>query len=41
MIGMWFAHFGLAVTIFGVVMVENHTEHRDLRMGVGRRSETG
>ena len=34
-IGMWLAHFGVAVMIFGVVSVENHTEHRDLRMGVG------
>ena len=41
MIGMWLAHFGLAVTIFGVVMVENHTEHRDLRMGVGDTQQLG
>ena len=41
MFGMWFAHLGLAVTIFGVVMVENHTEHRDLRMGVGDRQQLG
>ena len=41
MIGMWLAHFGLAVTIFGVVMVENHTEHRDLRMGVGDAQQLG
>ncbi|MDC1240909.1 heme lyase CcmF/NrfE family subunit, partial [Litorivicinus sp.] len=34
-IGMWMAHLGVAFMIFGVVMVENHTEHRDLRMGVG------
>ena len=40
-IGMWLAHFGLAVTIFGVVMVENHTEHRDLRMGVGDMQKLG
>ena len=40
-IGMWLAHFGLAVTIFGVVMVENHTEHRDLRMGVGDTQKLG
>ena len=40
-IGMWLAHFGLAVTIFGVVMVENHTEHRDLRMGVGDSQKLG
>jgi len=41
MIGMWLAHFGLALTIFGVVMVENHTEHRDLRMGVGDSQNLG
>ena len=41
MIGMWFAHFGLAVMILGVVMVENHTEHRDLRMGVGDAQRLG
>ena len=41
MFGMWFAHLGLAVTIFGVVMVENHTEHRDLRMGVGDTQQLG
>ena len=41
MIGMWLAHFGLAITIFGVVMVENHTEHRDLRMGVGDIQQLG
>jgi cytochrome c-type biogenesis protein CcmF len=41
MIGMWLAHFGLAVMIFGVVMVENHTEHRDLRMGVGDSQNLG
>ncbi|MGB0358948.1 MAG: heme lyase CcmF/NrfE family subunit [Litorivicinaceae bacterium] len=41
MIGMWLAHFGLAVMIFGVVMVENHTEHRDLRMGVGDTQQLG
>jgi|TARA_B110000305_G_scaffold147463_1_gene163733 cytochrome c-type biogenesis protein CcmF len=34
-IGMWMAHLGVAFMIFGVVMVENHTEHRDLRMGAG------
>ena len=38
---MWFAHFGLAVMILGVVMVENHTEHRDLRMGVGDAQRLG
>lgn len=38
---MWLAHFGLALTIFGVVMVENHTEHRDLRMGVGDSQNLG
>ncbi|HBX26794.1 MAG TPA: heme lyase NrfEFG subunit NrfE [Gammaproteobacteria bacterium] len=41
MIGMWFAHFGVAIIIFGIVMVENHTEHRDLRMGVGDRQKLG
>ena len=40
-IGMWFAHFGVAITIFGVVMVENHTEHRDLRMGIGDTQKLG
>jgi cytochrome c-type biogenesis protein CcmF len=40
-IGMWLAHFGLGVTIFGVVMVENHTEHRDLRMGVSDTQQLG
>jgi cytochrome c-type biogenesis protein CcmF len=34
-IGMWFAHLGVAVAIFGVAVLENHTEHRDLRMGIG------
>jgi len=34
-IGMWIAHFGVALAIFGVAVLENHTEHRDLRMGVG------
>ncbi|NBS12256.1 MAG: heme lyase CcmF/NrfE family subunit [Gammaproteobacteria bacterium] len=33
--GMWVAHIGVAVTVFGVAMVENHTEHRDVRMGPG------
>jgi len=32
---MWIAHFGVALAIFGVAVLENHTEHRDLRMGVG------
>ncbi len=41
MIGMWSAHLGLAITIFGVVMVQNHTEHRDLRMGVGDTQQLG
>ncbi|MBH95687.1 MAG: heme lyase NrfEFG subunit NrfE [Gammaproteobacteria bacterium] len=41
MIGMWFAHFGVAIIIFGIVMVENHTEHRDLRMGVGDTQKLG
>ena len=40
-IGMWLAHFGVAVMIFGVVMVENHTEHRDVRMGVGDTQKLG
>ncbi len=40
-IGMWLAHFGVAVMIFGVVMVENHTVHRDLRMGVGDTQTLG
>ena len=40
-IGMWSAHLGLAITIFGVVMVQNHTEHRDLRMGVGDTQQLG
>lgn len=34
MIGMWCAHFGLAIVIFGIVMVENHSEQRDVRMGL-------
>ncbi len=34
-LGMWLAHIGVAVAIFGVAVLENHTEHRDLRMGVG------
>ena len=40
-IGMWLAHFGVGVMIFGVVMVENHTEHRDVRMGVGDSQRLG
>jgi cytochrome c-type biogenesis protein CcmF len=39
--GMWTAHIGVAVTIFGVAMVENHTEHRDLRMGPGDAQALG
>ena len=39
--GMWTAHIGVAVTIFGVAMVENHTEHRDLRMGTGDAQALG
>jgi len=36
-----FAHFGVAVTVIGVVMVSAYSEERDLRMYYGEKSKIG
>ena len=39
MAGMWLAHFGIAVFIFGVTMVRTGEVERDVRLGIGESTE--
>lgn len=40
-LGMWVAHFGIAVTVLGIAMVVVYSEERDVRMAPGDRVEVG
>jgi cytochrome c-type biogenesis protein CcmF len=40
-VGMMLAHFGIAVFIFGVVMVKSYEVERDVKMAVGDRTTIG
>ncbi|HEX8375134.1 MAG TPA: cytochrome c-type biogenesis CcmF C-terminal domain-containing protein, partial [Geminicoccaceae bacterium] len=39
MTGMWLAHLGIAVFIFGVTMVRTGEVERDVRLGIGESTE--